>query len=138
MKWAAAAMAALLAIGASSLPAGAQYVNPGGNEGGYNRWNDPRFSDQRREYERAQGYRDRGYDNRGYDNRRYDNRGYDRRGYDDRGYDRRGNGGGYGRRQQDPMAGMTIDERKRAIRNERDAQKKIFKQQQLQRGLLGQ
>jgi len=55
LKWAAAALAALVTVGASSLPAGAQYVNPGGNEGGYNRWNDPRLREQRREYERAPG-----------------------------------------------------------------------------------
>jgi len=135
MKWAAAALTALLAVGASSLPAGAQYVNPGGNEGGYNRWNDPRLRDQRRVYERAPGYGDNGY---GYRNRGYDNRDYGRRGYDNRDDRRRGYGGaGYGRR-QDPMAGMPLEDRKRAIRNERDAQKKIFKQQQLQRGLLGQ
>ena len=36
------------------------------------------------------------------------------------------------------MAGMPLEDRKRAIQNERDAQKKIFKQQQLQRSLLGQ
>jgi hypothetical protein len=36
------------------------------------------------------------------------------------------------------MAGMTMEERKRAIKNEREAQKKAFKQQQFQRNLLGQ
>ena len=90
----------------------------------------------------AQYYGGPGYD-RPYERRYgdgYDRRGYgrddDRRGWrDDRGggYDR-----GYGRRSQDPMAGMTMEERKRAIKNERNAQKKAFKQQQFHRGLLGQ
>ena len=56
----------------------------------------------------------------------------DRRGYgrdDTRGdwrNDRRSGVDG-GRRQQDPMAGMSLDERKRAIKNEREAQKKAIK-----------
>lgn len=74
------------------------------------------------------GYR-RGYD-RGY-SRGYE-RGYERpsryeRGYD-RGYDDRR---GYGPRQQmrsnDPMAGMSLEERKQAIKNHREAQKKAIK-----------
>jgi len=132
MKWTAAALTALLAVGASGLPAMAQYANPGG-DGGYNRWDDRRPRDQR-----APGYGDNGYRNRGQNNRGYDNRSFDGRGSDYRDGDRRGDRGGYGRRQQDPMAGMPLEDRKRAIQNERDAQKKIFKQQQLQRSLLGQ
>ena len=66
------------------------------------------------------GY-DRGYD-RGprYDDRRgprYD----DRRGsYDGGGYDR-------GPRNNNPMAGMSLEDQKRAIKNHREAQKKAIK-----------
>jgi hypothetical protein len=68
-----------------------------------------------RRYERP-GY-DRGY-NRGYD------RGYDRRRYDDRRY-----GGDYrrGPDPHNPLAGMSIEDQKRAIKNHRRAQKKAFK-----------
>lgn len=77
-----------------------------------------RRSDRR--YERP-GY-DRGYD-RGYNQGRRDDRGYGR---DDRRY---GRDGGY-RRGSDsgnPLAGMSIDDQKRAIKNHRDAQKKAIK-----------
>lgn len=90
-------------------------------------------------YGRRRGYdagSDRGYD-RGYDQGRRD-RGYGRddRGYgrDDRSYgrdDRRygQDGGGYrrGPNPSNPMAGMSIDDQKRAIKNHRDAQKKAIK-----------
>ena len=66
------------------------------------------------------GYR-RGYD-RGYERPSRYERGYER-GYDDR--------RGYGSRQQlrsnDPMAGMSLEERKHAIKNHREAQKKAIK-----------
>ncbi|KRE12881.1 hypothetical protein ASE66_20580 [Bosea sp. Root483D1] len=75
------------------------------------------------------GY-DRGHD-RGYNQGRRDDRGYGRddRGYgrDDRRYGR--DGGGY-RRGPDPgnpLAGMSIEDQKRAIKNQRDAQKKAIK-----------
>ncbi|MBN9454071.1 MAG: hypothetical protein J0I42_19205 [Bosea sp.] len=82
----------------------------------------------------AQYYGGQGY---GYDRRYRD--GYDRRDFrrdDGRGPrfgggDGYGRGGGYGRRAPDPMAGMTLDERKRAIKNEREAQKRAFKRGQL-------
>ncbi|MGO4172644.1 hypothetical protein [Bosea sp. TAF32] len=87
-----------------------------------------------RSYERRPGD---GYESRGY-GRNDDRRDWrdDRRGYgrdDARGDRRDDRRPGYdgGRRQQDPMAGMTMEERKRAIKNEREAQKKAFK-----RGLL--
>ncbi len=88
-----------------------------------------------RPYERRSGD---GYERRGY--RQDERRDWrdDRRGYgrdDARGdwrSDRRpGPGYDAGRRPQDPMAGMTMEERKRAIKNEREAQKKAFK-----RGIL--
>jgi hypothetical protein len=87
-----------------------------------------------RSYERRSGD---GYERRGY-GRNDDRRDWrdDRRGSGrddargDWGNDRRPGFDG-GRRQQDPMAGMTMEERKRAIKNEREAQKKAFK-----RGIL--
>ena len=62
----------------------------------------------RRGYERDYGYRDYG---------RRDGFGDDRRRRE-----------GYGYRQPNPMAGMSIEDQKRAIKNERKAQKKAFKQ----------
>jgi hypothetical protein len=87
------------------------------------------------------------YYNDGYD-RRYDRR-YERPSYD-RGYDRgrrdgsyRRDGDGYGRDDRrygrdgggyrrgpdpsNPLAGMSIEDQKRAIKNQRDAQKKAIK-----------
>jgi len=111
---------------ASVLPAAAQYYSGPG----YDRPSERRYND--------------GYDRRGYGGND-DRRGWrdDRRDYgrdSARGDWRNDRRPGYdgGRRQQDPMAGMSLDDRKRAVKNERDAQKKIFKQQQLQRSLLGQ
>jgi hypothetical protein len=80
-------------------------------------------------YGRRRGY-DRGYDS-GYEQGRRD-RGYGR---DDRGYgrdDRRyggQDGGGYrrGPNPNNPLAGMSIEDQKRAIKNHRDAQKKAIK-----------
>jgi hypothetical protein len=80
------------------------------------------------------GYeRDRGYERRDrYD--RGDNYGRDR-GYDRGGYDRGrdyGRGDGYGRAPRgsnaNPLAGMSIEDQKRAIKNHRQLQKKAFKQ----------
>jgi hypothetical protein len=113
-----------LAGWAAVQPAAAQYYG-GPDYGGY---------DRPGRYERRDSYERRGYgrddwgrrDERGWRDERAGRPGYD---------DRRG---GYGRRAPDPMAGMGLDERKRAIKNEREAQKKIFKQQQFQRNLLGQ
>lgn len=101
---------------AGVLPAAAQYY--GGS--GYDRPYERRYGD---------GYERRSYGR--YDDRRDDRRGYGRDDY-------RGDWRNDRRRPQDPMAGMTLDERKRAIKNERQAQKRAFKQQQFQRGLLGQ
>lgn len=94
-------------------------------------------SAQYRSYDPDYAPRDR-YDRR-YDDRRYDDRprGYDR-GYDrgdDRrdygrgggGYDQRAAPGGAPGRRADPMAGMSLDERKQAIKNHREAQKKAIK-----------
>ncbi len=96
-----------------AAPASAQYY------GGGNR--DPYYEPGPR-YGRGS---DRGYD-RGYDRGpRYD----DRRGprYDDR----RGsyNGGNYdrGQRNNNPMAGMSLEDQKRALKNHREAQKKAIK-----------
>lgn len=87
----------------------------------------------------GQGY---GYERRsrdGYERRDYDRR--DSRRYEDRG-PRYGSGGGYGRddgrgrgygRPQNPMAGMTLEEQKRAVKNEREAQKKAIKRGQFYR-----
>jgi hypothetical protein len=105
---------------ASAQPAAAQYY--GGQGYGYERRS-------------GEGYERRSRD--GYDRRDYDRR--DSRRYEDRG-SRYGSGGGYGRddargrgygRQQNPMAGMTLEEQKRAVKNEREAQKKAFKRGQL-------
>ena len=106
---------------ASAQPALAQYY--GGQGYGYERRS-------------SEGYERRSRD--GYDRRDYDRR--DSRRYEDRG-PRQGAGGGYygrddnrGRgygRQQNPMAGMSIEEQKRAVKNEREAQKKAFKRGQL-------
>ena len=84
------------------------------------------------------------YGGQGYGNERRSRDGYERRDYerrDFRGDDGRGSrfgggdgygrGGGDGRRAPDPMAGMSLDERKRAIKNDREAQKKAFKRGQL-------
>lgn len=107
---------AVLAL-ASAQPAAAQYY------GGQGYGQDRRSSDG---YERRS--RD-GYERRGYD-RRDDNRGP--RFGSGGGYGRDdGRGGGYGRRAQNPMAGMSLEEQKRAVKNEREAQKKAFKRGQL-------
>lgn len=91
---------------------------------GYDRRYDRRY--EHPGYDRGH---DRGYD-RGYDRGRRDG-GYGR---DDRGYgrdDRRHgrDGGGYQRRPDpsNPLAGMSIEDQKRAIKNQRDAQKKAIK-----------
>lgn len=88
----------------------------------------------------AQYYGGQGYERRsrdGYERRDYERR--DSRRYDDRG-PRYGGGSGYGRddgrgrgygRQQNPMAGMTLEEQKRAVKNEREAQKRAIKRGQL-------
>lgn len=94
---------------ASAQPAVAQYY--GGQGYGYER----RSRD--------------GYERRGYERR--DFRGDDGRGSRFGGGDGYGRGGGYGRRAPDPMAGMSLDERKRAIKNEREAQKRAIKRGQL-------
>ena len=82
------------------------------------------------------GYERRSRD--GYEGRRYERR--DSRRHDDRGsrfgsgggYGRDdGHGAGYGRRTQNPMAGMSLEEQKRAVKNEREAQKKAFKRGQI-------
>ena len=100
-----------LAGWAAVQPAAAQYYG-GSGYGGY---------DRRDRYERRDSYERRGNDRDDWGRRGYD----DRRGsYDDR-------RGGYGRRAPDPMAGMDLDERKRAIKNEREAQKKAIKRGQL-------
>ncbi|BCB20004.1 hypothetical protein [Bosea sp. ANAM02] len=105
---------------ASAQPASAQYY--GGQGYGYERRS-------------GEGYERRSRD--GYERRDFDRR--DSRRYDDRG-SRYGGGGGYGRddgrgrgygRQQNPMAGMSLEEQKRAVKNEREAQKKAFKRGQL-------
>ncbi|WP_306225493.1 hypothetical protein [Bosea beijingensis] len=105
---------------ASAQPAVAQYY--GGQGYGYERRS-------------GEGYERRSRD--GYQRRDYERR--DSQRYDDRG-PRYGSGGGYGRddgrgrgygRQQNPMAGMTIEEQKRAVKNEREAQKKAIKRGQL-------
>lgn len=101
---------------ASAQPALAQYY--GGQGYGYERRSSEGYERRSRD-----GYDRRDYDRR--DSRRYDDRG-PRQGYgrdDDRGR-------GYGR-QQNPMAGMSIEEQKRAVKNEREAQKKAFKRGQL-------
>ncbi len=80
------------------------------------------------QYYGSQGY---GYERRsrdGYERRDYERR--DSRRYDDRG-PRYGSGGGYGGRAPNPMAGMTLEEQKRAVKNEREAQKKAFKRGQV-------
>jgi hypothetical protein len=75
----------------------------------------------------AQYYGREGYNDRGG---RYD-RGYERRDYGGRNdYGRQGNGRqDYVPRtsRNDPMAGMSMDERKNAIKNHREAQKKAIK-----------
>lgn len=101
---------------ASAQPAVAQYYgNPG--------------------YERrpSEGYERRSRD--GYERRDYERR--DSRRYEDRA-PRFGAGEGYGRddrrgygRAQNPMAGMTLEEQKRAVKNEREAQKKAIKRGQI-------
>ncbi|WP_293796385.1 hypothetical protein [uncultured Bosea sp.] len=83
------------------------------------------------QYYGGQGY---GYERPsrdGYERRDYERR--DSRRYDDRG-PRYGSGDDYGRgygRTQNPMAGMTLEEQKRAVKNEREAQKKAIKRGQL-------
>lgn len=83
------------------------------------------------QYYGGQGY---GYERRGYDRRdngprdswRGDERG-SRYGY---GHED-GRGGGYGQRPRNPMAGMSIEEQKRAVKNEREAQKRAIKRGQV-------
>ena len=109
------ALLAGLGLGLASLtvvqPASAQYYG-----GGYERRSD-----------------DDGYGRRRYE--RDDRRDFERRDSYRRDYGRRGGFGddrrrreGYGYRQPNPMAGMSIEDQKRAIKNERKAQKKPFKQ----------
>ena len=112
---------------ASAQPAVAQYY--GGQGQGYGQGYGYGYERRPRD----------GYDRRGYERR--DFRGDDGRGsrYDDRGHRY---GGGYGRddgrgrgygRTQNPMAGMTLEEQKRAVKNEREAQKRAIKRGQLYR-----
>lgn len=42
-----------------------------------------------------------------------------------------GRGPGYGQRSRNPMAGMSIEEQKRAVKNEREAQKRAIKRGQI-------
>ena len=103
---------------ASAQPALAQYY---GNQGyGYER-------------RPGEGYERRSRD--GYERRDYERR--DSRRYEDRA-PRVGGGEGYGRddrrgygRPQNPMAGMTLEEQKRAVKNQREAQKKAIKRGQI-------
>jgi hypothetical protein len=107
---------------ASVQPAAAQYY---GNQGyGYERRSGDGYERRSRD-----GYERRGYERR--DSWRGDDRGS--RFGSGGGYGRDdGRGGGYGRRAApDPMAGMSLEERKRAIKNDREAQKKAFKRGQL-------
>ncbi len=91
---------------ATLQPASAQYYG-GGHERG---WDDGGARrgygrDDRREFDRRDGYRRDGYDRRDYGRRE-----------------------SYGdRRPANTMAGMTIEEQKRAIKNQREAHKKAFK-----------
>jgi hypothetical protein len=104
---------------ASAQPAAAQYY--GGQGYGYERRSGEGYERRSRD-----GYDRRDYDRR--DSRRYEDRGSR---YGSGGYGRDdGRGRGYGR-QQNPMAGMTLEEQKRAVKNEREAQKKAFKRGQL-------
>jgi hypothetical protein len=106
---------------ASAQPAVAQYY---GSQGyGYERRSGEGYERRPRD-----GYERRDYERR--DSRRYDDRGprYGSGG----GYGRDdGRGGGYGGRAQNPMAGMTLEEQKRAVKNEREAQKKAIKRGQI-------
>ena len=106
---------------ASAQPAVAQYY---GSQGyGYERRSGEGYERRPRD-----GYERRDYERR--DSRRYDDRGprYGSGG----GYGRDdGRGGGYGGRAPNPMAGMTLEEQKRAVKNEREAQKKAIKRGQL-------
>lgn len=84
------------------------------------------------------GSQGNGYERRGQERNGYERNGYQRRDSwrdDDRGsrFGRDDGRGGYGRRAQNPMAGMSLEEQKRAVKNEREAQKKAFK-----RGLIFQ
>ena len=111
---------------ACAQPAVAQYY--GGQGSGYERRSNDGFERRSRD-----GYERRGYDRR--DDRRRDSwRGDDRGprygsrdsfGRDD------GRGPGYGQRSRNPMAGMSLEEQKRAVKNEREAQKKAFKRGQI-------
>lgn len=133
----------LAAVGLAHVqPAVAQYYGGPGYERpydrrsgeGYERRNSGRDDDRRgwREDRRNSGYDD------GRGGWREDRRGSGRDDIRGDGRNDRRPGFDGGRRPQDPMAGMSMDERKRAIKNEREVQKKIFKQQQFQRSLLGQ
>ncbi len=82
------------------------------------------------------GYERRGQERNGYQRNGYERNGYERRDSwrdDDRGsrFGRDDGRGGYGRRTQNPMAGMSLEEQKRAVKNEREAQKKAFKRGQI-------
>jgi len=112
----------LMAAMVSVSPAVAQYRSGGGDEGGYDRNYDPRYN--RGEYEHIPG---RGR-NPGYAPApRRD--GYGPGPRNDR-YAPGARGDGYGRGpnpRQDPMWGMSIEDQKRAIKNQREAQKKAIK-----------
>ncbi len=98
---------------ASAQPAVAQYY--GGQGYGYERR--PRDGYDRRDDGRRDSWRG---DDRGS---RYGSR--DSFGRDD------GRGPGYGQRSRNPMAGMSIEEQKRAVKNEREAQKRAIKRGQI-------
>jgi hypothetical protein len=68
---------------------------------------------------------ERGYDRRGYE-RRYGYGDERRDGYRRGSYDDRRDGYGQGRR-DNPMAGMSLEAQKQAVRNHREAQKKAIK-----------
>lgn len=140
---------ALLGLVAVSLSAGdalAQYDRR--YDGGYDRRDDDDRSDRPRYEQRGydRGF-DQGYQRRGDDRGRDGYGGYDRQRRDDdkprQGYGapQPGYGGapqgygappaqGYGRPNAapNPMAGMSIEDQKRAIKNHRQMQKKAFKQ----------
>ncbi len=114
------------AVGLAATMLGAASASAQYYDDGYRRGYD-------RGYERSyEGPPRGGYDRGGYDRGGYDRGGYDRGG-SDRGYDRRNDDRGRAyaqpqqRRSSDPMEGMSLDERKQAIKNHREAQKKAIK-----------